>query len=52
MGLINLTVICPGGQKSRVVFAELACRKPDVLIMVTFYTKWIWKLSHKNSCLG
>lgn len=23
-----------GGQKARVVFAELACRQPDVLILV------------------
>jgi ATP-binding cassette, subfamily F, member 1 len=23
-----------GGQKSRVAFADLACRKPDVLILV------------------
>ena len=23
-----------GGQKARVVFAELACREPDVLILV------------------
>ena len=25
----------PGGQKARVVFAELACREPDVLILVS-----------------
>jgi len=25
-----------GGQKSRVAFADLACRKPDVLILVIF----------------
>lgn len=24
-----------GGQKARVVFAELACREPDVLILVS-----------------
>ena len=24
----------PGGQKARVVFAELACREPDVLVLV------------------
>lgn len=39
-----------GGQKARVVFAELACREPDVLILVSELdsTYIVWDSGAKN----
>lgn len=38
--LLLLLIVCvcvSGGQKARVVFAELSCRQPDVLILVKLH---------------